>query len=69
MVKVRVSYPTGHQVELIGADVLQAEIRGRAAKMLGKVGDSSEIGALGMRRQVPNPHVLTLMFFMWLIPK
>jgi hypothetical protein len=45
-------------VQLKGADILQSKLSGGLSEVLGKARNGSDIGTLGMGRQVPNLHVL-----------
>jgi hypothetical protein len=52
----QVSLP--NQVDLIGANLLRAQVRRRAPTVPREPGDVLDVGALCMRGQIPNLHVL-----------
>ena len=46
------------EVDLIRPDLFRAQIGGRAAEVSRKLGDVFHVGALGVRREIADAHVL-----------
>ena len=50
--------PPGREEHLVGPDLLRAQLLGRAAEMAGEPGHLADVGRLGVRRQVPDLHII-----------
>ena len=56
--RARRQLPLLDEMELVGADLGWTQQLGRLAEMTGEPGDLLDVSALGVRREVADPHIL-----------